>query len=232
MTSRGDIILLGRHRLMCGDSSDEADVARLLDGAEPRVMIADPPFIDNLDEPEPREHSLRRYTRHKDWRRTFELSPSQVAYVWGTGGPRAVVYYAGLEAGGYEVRHACIWDKTRPVLNQGKHAYQHEICWYATRPGATMGWIGPRLLSTVWAYPPLPHNKRDGHPHSKPVELWQIPLGVHEGDLYEPFAGSSPGLIAAERLGRTCYAMELNPDYCDLIVKRWEASGVQRALSI
>lgn len=220
MTKRGDIIELGRHRLMCGDASNLKDVEQLLDGASPRVMITDPPYIDNLSPPEDREPCLKRYGKHADWREVYEASPAEVAYVWGSGGPHAVLYFAALEATGFEVRHGIIWVKDRPIINPGKHAYQHKIGWYAVRKGAKAGWCGPRYISTVWEAPTVRRSERV-HQHQKPVELWKIPLSVHEGDIYDPFAGSGTALIAAEILGRKCFTMEIEPECVDKIVERY-----------
>jgi len=126
-----------------------------------------------------------------------------------------------------------VWVKQRGVLTRTWYSWQHEPC--------LMGWIAghkPRrversVLSTVWEYPTLSNAERPDHPTPKPLPLFEIPMRQHTrpGDVvYEPFAGSGTQIIAAERLGRRCFAVEVSPVYCDVIVRRWIAMvGVERA---
>jgi DNA modification methylase len=115
------------------------------------------------------------------------------------------------------------------VIGRGAYHWQHEPCFYAVREGATAGWIGDRKQSTVWEVPNV-HRTRGtsddmitDHGTQKPVEVMARPIRNHTGDVYEPFSGSGSTLIAAEQLGRRCYAMEIEPKYVQMAIERWQA---------
>ena len=128
------------------------------------------------------------------------------------------------------VRFRCsaliVWDKggSYPVGRSHYH-FQHEPCWFAVREGATASWVGDRKQTTVWAMPPVRAGDEDatGHGTQKPVECMERPIRNHEGDVYDPFVGSGTTLIAAERTGRACYAMDIEPGYVQVSIDRWEA---------
>jgi DNA modification methylase len=122
------------------------------------------------------------------------------------------------------VHQQIIWAKDRPILTRSWYSWQHEPCFF--------GWVRPNkpdriaddFLPSVWQIPTVPVGQPTEHPTSKPVELFAIPMRQHtrRGDVcYEPFCGSGSQLIAAEKLGRRCYALEISPRYCDVIVRRW-----------
>ena len=239
VSKRGDVWMLGRHRLMCGDSTDADDVARLLDGGKARLMVTDPPYGTQFMPSHPQTRTVRRfknptqgqrtdYIEHDermDWSAAYSLSPSRVAYTW-TASLGAVVSGLALEKTGYELRSMLVWCKESPIVNRGQWAYQQGLCWYAVKSGATAKWIGPASLSTVM------HLKHDpaiamvdgspGHAAQKPVECMERPIRNHEGDVYDPFVGSGTTIIAADRQGRACYAMEIEPRYVDMAIARWE----------
>jgi DNA modification methylase len=231
-TRRGDLWVLGRHRLLCGDSTDADDAARVLNGVVPHLMVTDPPYGVNYD---PAWRSTladdpRRLARGKvlnddraDWREAWALFPGDVAYVW-HGALHAAEVAASLEASGFAVRSQIIWDKTRLVIGRGDYHWQHEPAWYAVRKGRTGHWQGDRKQTTVWA---IPHRKSDsGHGTEKPVACMQRPIENNSSPgqaVYEPFSGSGTTVIAAEMTGRSCHAIELNPAYVDVAVKRWQA---------
>ena len=238
---RGDVYQLGRHRLMCGDSTDAGDVARLLDGAKPNLMVTDPPYGVDYD-PAWRNavadargvvHSLRlgevTNDDRSDWTDAWMLSPSEVAYVWHDG-MQAGVVEAGLAAATFEVRAQIIWVKPKIAFGRGAYHWQHEPCWYAVRQGVTASWVGDRKQSTVWDIDHLNLKSRateanpwTEHSTQKPVECMERPMRNHAGDVYEPFSGSGTTIIAAERQGRRCYAMEIEPKYVQVCIDRWEA---------
>ena len=154
----------------------------------------------------------------------------QVWYIW-FASLRLSEVEAGILRLGYEPRYLLIWRKQRFVISRGHYHWEHEPCWYAVKKGETAGWIGDRKQTSVWdianitdnyhnTY--LPENERSGHSTQKPVECMERPIRNHEGDVYDPFVGSGTTIIAAERQGRACWAMELEPRYVDSSVKRWE----------
>ena len=230
---RGQVWQLGRHRVMCGDSTSAEDVARLLHGAKPRLMVTDPPYGVSYDT-DWRNRALLgsratgqvRNDERADWREAWALFPGDVAYVW-HGATHCAVVQGSLEATGFTIRSQIVWAKERMVISRGHYHWQHEPCWYAVKAGATAGWIGDRTQSTVWDIANLnPWGGTDEeftiHSTQKPLECMERPIRNHEGDVYDPFVGSGTTIIAAERQGRACYAMEIEPRYVDVAIARWE----------
>lgn len=227
---RGHLYALGQHRVLCGDSTVSGDVARLLAGATPALMVTDPPYGVKYDptwraaagvNKNPAKQGKVTNDDRADWTPAWNLSPSTIAYVW-HGGLHAGTVAASLAAADFVMRGQIVWAKDRIVLSRGAYHWQHEPCWYAVKSGATAGWIGDRKQSTVWQ---IPSRDDSGHGHGtqKPVECMERPMRNHAGDVYDPFLGSGTTLIAAERQERACYGMEIDPTYVQIIIDRWEA---------
>lgn len=253
VTQRGDLWLLGDHRLLCGDATKADDVARLIDGASPTLLVTDPPYGVSLDPTwrdgvynklgpaalpymtEAHENRTLSGDTVVDWSPAFALVPSlEVAYVWHAGVHAAAVGF-GLEAIGFEIRSQIIWAKSHFAMSRGAYHWQHEPCWFAVRKGKTANWIGDHSLSTLWALP-SPKMIMGGsseakfdHPAQKPIECMERPVRNHRGDVYEPFVGSGTTLMACERQRRRCFGMEIDPRYVDVAVRRWEAFTGQEA---
>jgi DNA modification methylase len=160
----GDLFLLGKHRLLCGDSEDPAAVARVLDSTKPRLMVTDPPYGVNYD-PEWRKRAgvnnsdrMGRVSNddRADWTGVWQLFPGDVAYVW-HGGIASGEVDQSLKQAGFDIRGQIIWRKPRIVLSRGHYHWQHEPCFYAVRRGRTAHWAGKRNQSTVWAVTPTVH---------------------------------------------------------------------------
>ena len=240
---RGQVWQLGRHRLMCGDSTSAEDVARLLDGAKPQLMVTDPPYGVEYD-PRWRGSDInspgsvaREGTFSNDdsaeWATVLSLSPSDVAYLWSASLHVSTVQRSIIDAG-YEPRCLLIWRKQKIAPSRGHYHWQHEVCWYGVRTGATAKWIGDRKQSTIWDIDNLNHLGGDDdaivdHSTQKPLECMERPIRNHEGDVYDPFVGSGTTVIAAERQGRACFAMEIEPRYVDMAVARWEQYTGEKA---
>ena len=237
----GDLWLLGKHRLMCGDSTDEASVSRLLGGAKPNLMVTDPPYGVEYDAGwrAGTVHPLKPCTKEKagkiagddqgaDWVDAYALFRGAVAYVWHPD-TSAYVFASGLKKSCLEIKAQIIWAKNKQVISRGHYHSKHEPCFYAVRKGKTADWIGGRKQATVWEidYVRDPESK---HPTQKPIECMERPIRNHEGEVYDPFVGSGTTLIAAERQGRTCYAMEVSPACVDMAMKRWENYTGQKAV--
>lgn len=185
-----------------------------------------------------------------DWREAWALFPGNVAYVWHAGIYAGVVEDS-LKACKFRVRAQIVWVKTRHVLSRGHYHPQHEPClysvkdgeddgWqgrgdpdrfavehedvaYAVREGGTGEWRGGRKQSTVWYIEHLKSNT--GHGTQKPVEAMKRPIENNSSPgqaVYEPFSGSGTTIIACEMTGRSCHAIELNPAYVDVAVRRWQ----------
>lgn len=235
-TERGQLWQIGRHRLLCGDATDGGHVEQLLDGAEPRLMVTDPPYgveydanwrnekADSLGYGERRTQKVQN-DDVADWRDVLAPFSGEVIYCWHAG-RRASETHAMLEDSGFPVRTQIIWVKSRFAISQGHYHWQHEPCWYAVRKNGTAQWAGDRSQTTVWEIS-LDENVDGGHSTQKPLECMQRPIRNHKGDVYEPFCGSGTTIIAAENEGRTCYAMEITPAYCAVILERCTKAGLE-----
>ncbi|TFH44606.1 MAG: DNA methylase, partial [Lysobacterales bacterium] len=155
VTVTGDTWLLGRHRLRCGDSTNADDVAALLAGVEPHLMVTDPPYGVNYDaswraapgSAGPNSEGSKKNhggaagkvsnDNRSDWREAWALFPGDVAYVWCAPGPLNVTVHDSLAASGIAPRMQIIWAKSRLVIGRGHYHMKHETCWYAVRKGKT-----------------------------------------------------------------------------------------------
>lgn len=232
VSATGDLWILGRHRLLCGDSTVGTDVGRLLGSVKPHLMVTDPPYGVDYD-PGWRAEAGVKHNKERlgkvanddraDWREAWALFPGSVAYVWHAGRYASTVQES-LAAAEFEVRAQIIWAKDRFALSRGHYHWQHEPCWYAVRQGSA-NWTGDRKQSTLW-----PIAARDGtgfeHGTQKPVECMKRPIENNSSPgqaVYEPFSGSGTTIIAAEITGRSCHAIELLGQYVDVAVERWQA---------
>ena len=250
---RGDLWLLGRHRIVCGDATSAQDVGTLLAGARPLLMVTDPPYGVDYD-PEWREEAGLHPARtgkvtnddRVDWTPAWALFPGDVAYVWHAGRFASEVQRS-IEAAGFEIRNQIIWSKPHFPIGRGHYHWRHEPCWFAARGGhpsywlgrhepcwyavredRTAHWVGDHKQTTIWEIT-LDANVAGGHSTQKPAECMARPIWNHEGDVYDPFLGSGTTLIAAEQLSRRCYALEIEPKYVDVALARWEVFTGEKA---
>ena len=232
----------GAHRLACGDCRDKGLVERLLGGARPGLMITDPPYGVEYD-PSWRQEALsptlsqgERGPEYRlgvvtgdersDWRQAWALFPGDVAYVW-HGSLHAAAVARSLEAVGFELRSQIVWVKPRIVISRGHYHWQHEVCWYAVRAGATAGWIGDKRQSTVWEMGG-DESVEGGHSTQKPVEAMARGMRNHKGDVFDPFLGSGTTLVAAENEGRRCWGVEVERGYVGVCLQRYlDAFGIR-----
>jgi len=241
----GDLILLGAHRLLCGDATSAADVALLLDGHKPALLASDPPYGVRVDHGWRADAGVNKTERggeiqnddRSDWADVFVLFGAPVIYAWHAGALAHDVAL-GLERNGYKIAQQIIWLKSQFALSRQHYHWQHEPCfaayepthevaWYARNEEAK--WLGDRKQKTVWDYPSPIRGSVGGqatsHPTQKPVELYEIPICNHtkRGEVFvDPFAGSGSALIAGERVGRRCFGMEIDPRWIDVAVRRWQ----------
>lgn len=238
-TRRGDLWQLGRHRLLCGDSTNAADVQRLFGHRRPLVCVTDPPYGVSYD-PAWRNRELGQTSRalgvvhnddRVDWTDAYRLFPGNVLYVWHSGRYAADVA-AHLRGACFEIRAQIIWSKHRFAISRGHYHWQHEPCWYAVRKGTSASWAGDRKQRTVWPIKPGELDGRTIHSAQKPIECMARAIANH-GDqasyVYDPFVGAGSTLLAAELLERPCLAMEVSPEYCDLVIERWQSLAGRRA---
>jgi DNA modification methylase len=244
VTVPGDTWVLGKHRLRCGDSTVATDVEALLAGVKPHLMVTDPPYGVNYD-PNWRNEADRANGKpygaravgkvanddKADWREAWALFPGDVAYVWHAG------LYAGtvadsLIACGFNLRSQIVWAKSNFAIGRGDYHWMHEPCWYAVKDKATGHYSGDRKQTTLWKID-KPQKSETGHGTQKPVECMKRPIENNSSPgqaVYEPFSGSGTTIIAGEMTGRSIYAMELNPPYVDVAIKRWQDFTGQKAV--
>jgi DNA modification methylase len=236
----GDLWVLGKHRLLCGDATVATDVERLLGDVKPLLMVTDPPYGVEYD-PGWRNQAGAAKTKRTgkvlnddraDWREAWALFPGDVAYVW-HGALHATTVADSLIASGFNIRSQIIWAKDRLVLSRGDYHWQHEPCLYAVKKTGKGHWAGDRKQTTLWQIANKDQDAETVHGTQKPVECMRRPLLNNSSPgqtVYEPFMGSGTTLIAAETTGRVCYGIELNPAYVDVAVERWQAFTGQAAV--
>jgi DNA modification methylase len=234
----GQLWRLGKHRLVCGDSTEKTAVDKLFNGQVPFIMVTDPPYGVQYD-PEWRKkldhfhkHSLGKVLNDDrfDWSAAWKLFEGDVLYVWHAGKYVSKVAES-IELCDYEIRSQIIWKKQHFVFSRGDYHWHHEPCWYAVRKGKKSKWNGDRTQSTIWEIAnsnPFGNGRqpeeKTSHSTEKPVECMARPIRNHgnENDIvYDPFLGSGTTVIACEQLGRTCYAVEISPEYVAVSIQRW-----------
>jgi DNA modification methylase len=231
VTAVGDVWILGRHRLVCGDSTAADVVAKSLNDVVPTLMVTDPPYGVRYDPGWRNRAGLSHSKRvgkvqnddRADWREAWALFPGNVAYVW-HGALHAATVAESLEACDFKIRAQIIWAKDRLVLGRGDYHWQHEPAWYAVRGSGQ--WCSDRKQTTLWQISGREQDAETVHGTQKPVECMRRPIQNNSSAgqaVYEPFCGSGTTLIAAELAGRVCHAIELDPIYVDVAVRRWQA---------
>lgn len=234
----GDLWILGKHRIICGDSTSAETVAALLGDVRPHLMVTDPPYGVEYDASWRADVGVNKNKSKlgkvlnddcADWTDAWALFSGDVAYVW-HGMKHAGTVFESLEKSGFEIRAEIVWAKDRFALSRGHYHAQHESCFYSVRRNAH--WNGDRKQSTLWNIP-----SRDdsgvGHGTQKPVECMKRPIENNSSPgqaVYEPFSGSGTTIIACEMTGRHCYAIELNPAYVDVAVRRWQEFAGSKAV--
>jgi DNA modification methylase len=247
ITKRGDVWVLGDHRLKCGDSTFIDDVKSLFNGHTPHLMVTDPPYGVEYD-PSWRDGAdlgVGERSRGKvknddivDWTDAYALFEGDVAYVWHAGKFTHIVA-KNLEDCGFDIVSQIIWAKQHFALSRGDYHWQHEPCWYAVRKGSKHHWRGARDQSTLWeiknnnSFGNSEKEETWGHGTQKPLDCMLIPLenNSHANDyVYDPFGGSGTTLVACEKTGRRCLMMELDEKYCDIIIQRWQKFSGKKAI--
>ncbi len=244
VTQPGDVWCLGDHRLLCGDSTDVADVGSLFGEKRASLMATDPPYlVDYSGGQHPASKSNKGdANRDKHWDDYHDPESSvdfffkflsaglahlvshSAVYQWHAHRRQALVEEAWKKAG-LLVHQQVIWMKARGVLTHSFFLWQHEPCFVGWVEGKMPKRKPPSNVSTIWNVDQR-FESFGIHPTQKPVELFIRPIEYHTepGDIvYEPFSGSGTQIIAAERTGRVCFAIEREPSYVDVAVKRWEA---------
>jgi DNA modification methylase len=239
ITKLGDIWQLGRHRLMCGDSTDKETVAKLMGGKNADMVFTDPPWNVNYGAVEKgNAQGYKPRTIKNDFMGTEDFKNfmfSAFACMNEASKPGAMTYVVmsaqewgnmmlTLAQNDYHWSSTIIWNKDRLVLSRKDYHTKYEPIWYGWKEGESrLCPLEDRKQSDVWDFDRP--TRSDEHPTMKPVALVAraIENSSHKGDIVlDLFGGSGTTLIACEQLDRSCYCMELDAHYCDVIIKRWE----------
>jgi DNA modification methylase len=238
VSTPGDIWLLGPHRIGCGDCTDAVVVSAVLRGALPQLMVTDPPYGVEYDPAWRHRRGVNNSAKKgkiqndevADWSPAWSLFPGEIAYVW-HGALRSTIVAESLFKSGFAIRAQIIWAKERLVMSQGDYHWQHEPCWYAVRKKGH--WTGDRKQTTLWNIATGGQDAETRHATQKPVECMRRPMLNNSSPgqaIYEPFLGSGTTLIAAQSCGRVCLAIEIDPLFVDLAIRRWQAFTGEKAI--
>lgn len=242
ITHLGDIWQLGDHRLMCGDSTDAGSVAILMDGRKADLLLTDPPYNVAYEGKTKDALTIQNDKMGSSQFKEFLTDAFIAAAAVMTEGGAFYIWFASrehcnfenaLNESGLQVRQELIWKKNTMVLGRQDYQWKHEPCLYGWKDGAAHNWYSNRSQTTVLEFD-RPQRSED-HPTMKPVELfaYQIQNSTKKGDVVlDLFGGSGTTIIACEQTGRIGYCMELDPKYCDVIIKRYENLTGNKAVKI
>jgi DNA modification methylase len=231
-TVLGDVWVLGNHRLMCGDSTSIDALQKLTEGSLVDMWLTDPPYNVayeggtkeklTIQNDSMGDNDFRQFLRDAYVAADSVMKPGAVFYIWHADSEGYNFRGAAKDAG-WQVRQCLVWKKSSLVMGRQDYHWQHEPCLYGWKEGAAHLWATDRKQTTI-----LEFNKpsRNGeHPTMKPVELFEYQMlnNTKGADLVlDSFGGSGTTIIAAEKHGRYGRLMELDPKYCDVIIKRWQ----------
>lgn len=231
-TKRGDVWVLGEHRLVCGDARDADDMGKLMDGMKADLFLTDPPYNvdyvgktkdalkienDKMTDQEFRDFLLGAFSIAKG-----SMKSGAAFYIWHADSKGYDFRGACMDVG-WQVRQCLIWAKDILVMGRQDYQWQHEPCLYGWNEGASHAWYSDRKQTTLLHFDRPARSKE--HPTMKPVPLfgYLIQNSTKSGDIIlDSFCGSGTTIIAAEQLERKAYCIELDEVYCDVIVRRWE----------
>jgi DNA modification methylase len=240
VSRRGDLWRLGEHHLLCGDSTSRDDVARLMGDQRAALVATDPPYLVDYTGDRPNDSG-------KDWTHVYHeidikdanaffravftniltvLAPKAAIYCWHAHKRSGEIQRIWHDLGILD-HQQIIWVKPTPVFGRVYWHFRHEPCMMGWKKGEKPDHDGQHEFDSVWEvdWEGRARSVDSGHPTSKPAELFARPMRKHTkvGDIcFEPFSGSGSCLVAAEKLGRRCRAIEIEPVFVDVAVRRWE----------
>ena len=237
----GDVWIMGKHRLMCGDSTSTDHLAQLTQGNLVDMWLTDPPYNvayeggtkDKLKikNDEMGDEQFRQFLRDAYTAADTVMKPGAVFYIW-YADVETYNFVGAARDAGWKMSQILVWKKSSLILGRKDYHFMHEPCLYGWKEGAAHLWAADRKQTTILEFGKPSRNGE--HPTMKPVALFEYQMlnNTKGGDLVlDSFGGSGTTLIAAEKNGRTALLMELDPRYCDVIVKRWqEFTGKQATL--
>lgn len=241
-SKRGDIYVLGRHRLMCGDSTSEDDVQALVGSTQIDMLLTDPPYgVDytgktadalKIENDAQTDEDLEIFLTSAFRGADAVMKPGAAFYIWHADS-KGGIFRTACQQVGWKVRQVLIWAKNSLVLGRQDYQCQHEPCLYGWKGGAAHKWTSDRKQSTLLNFDRPTKNKE--HPTMKPVPLFDYLIKNNSevgDDILDLFAGSGTLAIACEQNGRNAYMMEYDPKYVDVIIDRWERLTGKKAVLI
>ena len=228
ISRKGDIWLLGRHRVICGDSTLPETYTKLMEGRRANLVLTDPPYNVNVEETAgkiqndnmPDEDFYKfLFAAFVNMEQNMENDAS--IYVFHADS-KGLIFRQAFHDAGFYLSGCCIWKKNALVLGRSPYQWQHEPCLFGWKVGGKHQWYSDRKQTTIWEYD-RPKSSKD-HPTMKPVALMAYPIQnscMSNCIVLDPFLGSGSTLIACEETGRICYGVELDEKFCDVIVKRY-----------
>ena len=228
ISRKGDIWLLGRHRVICGDSTLPETYTKLMEGRKANLVLTDPPYNVNVEETAgkiqndnmPDEDFYKfLFAAFVNMEQNMENDAS--IYVFHADS-KGLIFRQAFHDAGFYLSGCCIWKKNALVLGRSPYQWQHEPCLFGWKAGGKHQWYSDRKQTTIWEYD-RPKSSKD-HPTMKPVALMAYPIQnscMSNCIVLDPFLGSGSTLIACEETGRICYGVELDEKFCDVIVKRY-----------
>ena len=228
----GDLWLLGKHRVLCGDSTLPDTYTTLMEGVRANMVLTDPPYNVNVEESAGiiKNDNMPDEDFYKFLFAAFVNMEQSMAsdasiYVFHADS-KGLIFRRAFEDAGFYLSGCCIWKKNTLVLGRSPYQWQHEPCLFGWKKGGKHQWYSDRKQTTIWEYD-RPRASKD-HPTMKPIALMAYPIQnstMSNCIVLDPFLGSGSTLLACEQTGRICYGVELDPKFVDVIVKRYLEAG-------
>ena len=235
----GDVWVVGKHRLICGDATNPDHVAKLMDGKRANLILTDPPYGVSfksksgltIKNDSMKNEEFDEFLKSAFVNMAAHLEPGSSAYVFHADTEGLNFRQAFIDAG-FHLAGCCIWVKDSLVLGRSDYQWQHEPVLYGFLKNGKHTWYSDRKQTTIWNFKKPKRN--ENHPTSKPLDLLSYPLGNSSQEnaiVVDTFGGSGSTLMACEAMNRICYTMELDPKYASVILRRYvedtgDAAGV------
>ena len=240
VTHEGDIWTLGKHRLLCGDSTDPANYVLLMQDRKANLVVTDPPYNVNY---EGTAGKIKNDNMANDKFHDFLLSAFRCLNDNMASDSSIYVFHADTEGlnfrkafdeAGFYLSGCCIWKKPSLVLGRSPYQWQHEPCLFGWKKDGKHQWYADRKQTTIWEFEKP--KKNDVHPTMKPIPLIAYCImnsSMSNTLVLDPFLGSGTTMMACEQSERTCYGLELDPKYCDVIINRYiELTGSSGGITV
>ena len=236
----GDLWLLGKHRVLCGDSTLPDTYTTLMEGVRANMVLTDPPYNVNVEESAGsiKNDNMPDEDFYKFLFASFVNMEQSMAsdasiYVFHADS-KGLIFRRAFEDAGFYLSGCCIWKKNTLVLGRSPYQWQHEPCLFGWKKGGKHQWYSDRKQTTIWEYD-RPRASKD-HPTMKPIALMAYPIQnstMSNCIVLDPFLGSGSTLLACEQTGRICYGIELDEKFVDVIVKRYiDHTGSSAGVSV